>query len=63
MIIPATWILILTLTNYSDGGVTVSSILGFENQKSCMVAANAWVRQVNDRSVGRRHAALCVRTR
>lgn len=56
------WILILSMF-YAGESVHVDHVPGFTSQSACMVAANAYVRQINDPDWRMRHAlALCVST-
>lgn len=55
------WVLILTVF-YAGESVHVDHVTGFTDQSACMVAANAYVRQVNN-SAYKSATALCVSTK
>ena len=56
------WILILTLTStISQGGHAITAVPGFTSEKSCMVAANAWVAETRDARASAYARALCVK--
>lgn len=56
------WILIITLIGFSSqSGHAVSSVTGFTSDKTCMVAAGAWIEQSRKAGGMVSARALCVK--
>jgi hypothetical protein len=56
------WVLILTIRAVGQHGMSIAAVDGFKSRESCLVAANAWLKQMNEMQNARgTPRALCVR--